>query len=143
MVYVMMRLTVGNISFTIDMQLYLRASTVRRINRAREKGQHLRFRTKLKIARDMLKAIAPYPLAEPVAHLDQRWPLKRLDDLEHVLRLVRIREQITNRSDRGQGAQGVNLHFSSVSENHTKCRVALRAAPAGGSRRLEPLLRTG
>lgn len=59
MVYVMLRLTVGSLSFTVDMQLYLRASTVRRLNRARESGQQLQFHTKLKIARDMLKAIEP------------------------------------------------------------------------------------
>ncbi len=33
-VYVMLRLTVGNVSFTVDMRPYLRASTIRRLNRA-------------------------------------------------------------------------------------------------------------
>jgi hypothetical protein len=35
-VYVLLRLTVGEVSFTIDMQLYLRASTVRRLNKNRQ-----------------------------------------------------------------------------------------------------------
>lgn len=59
MVYVMLRLTVGTVSFTVKMQLYLRAKTIRRLNRSREKGEKLKFRTKLEIARAMLTAIAP------------------------------------------------------------------------------------
>jgi hypothetical protein len=58
-IYVTLRLTVGNISLTVDIQLYLREKTVRRLNRARRRGQRLPFRTKLTIARQMLKAIAP------------------------------------------------------------------------------------
>jgi hypothetical protein len=58
-VYVMLRLTVGDISATVDIQLYLRRQTVRKLNRARRRGEALPFRTKLTIARDMLKAIAP------------------------------------------------------------------------------------
>jgi hypothetical protein len=59
-VYVMLRLTVGSASFTIDMAPYLRASTVRRLNKAREKEQRLTFRTKIHIAREMLEAVAPF-----------------------------------------------------------------------------------
>ena len=57
-VYVMLRLTVGHISVTVDIQLYLRRKTVRKLNRARRRGERLPFRTKLTIARHMLKAIA-------------------------------------------------------------------------------------
>jgi hypothetical protein len=58
-VYVMLRLTVGSVSFSVDIAPYLRASTVRRLNRAREKGERLTFRTKIKIALEMLEAVAP------------------------------------------------------------------------------------
>jgi hypothetical protein len=58
-IYVTLRLTVGDISLTVDIQLYLKEKTVRKLNRARRRGQRLPFRTKLTIARQMLKAIAP------------------------------------------------------------------------------------
>jgi len=59
MVYVVLRLTVGNISVTIDVQLYLREKTIRHLNRSRQQGEKLQFRTKLEIAREMLEAITP------------------------------------------------------------------------------------
>jgi hypothetical protein len=58
-VYVMLRLTVGSASFTVDIAPYLRASTIRRLNKTREKGERLTFRTKIQIARAMLEAVAP------------------------------------------------------------------------------------
>jgi hypothetical protein len=59
-VYVMLRLTVGEVSFTVDLQLYLRASTVRRLNKDREPGNHLIFRSKIEVAQQMLAAVAPF-----------------------------------------------------------------------------------
>lgn len=56
-VYVMLRLIVGDISLTVDMQQYLRKETVTELNRKRRKGKKLRFRNKLTIARQMLKAV--------------------------------------------------------------------------------------
>ncbi len=56
-VYVMLRLIVGDISMTLDVQQYLREETVIRLNRKRRRGNKLRFRTKLVIARQMLKAV--------------------------------------------------------------------------------------
>ena len=58
-VYVLLRLTIGNISFTVDMVPYLRAKTVRQLNRARTKEEQLTFRTKIQIARAMLEAVKP------------------------------------------------------------------------------------
>jgi hypothetical protein len=58
-VYVILRLTVGDVSFTIDMVPYLRAKTVRRLNRVRRKCEKLTFRTKIQIARSMLETVAP------------------------------------------------------------------------------------
>ena len=59
-VYVMLRLIIGNISLTVDLQQYLREATVKKLNRQRRRGQKLRFRTKLTIARQMLKAAARF-----------------------------------------------------------------------------------
>jgi len=73
-VYVMLRLIVGNASFTIDMAPYLRASTVRRLNKAREKGERLTFRTKIQIARAMLEAVAALiPVDYQVYLLSDSW----------------------------------------------------------------------
>jgi hypothetical protein len=59
-VYIMLRLTVGEVSFTIDMQLYLRASTVRRLNKERKPHNQPAFRSKIDIAQQMLDAVAPF-----------------------------------------------------------------------------------
>lgn len=56
-VYVMLRLTIGPISFTLDMRPYLRASTVRRLNKDRAEDEQLTYLTKLEIAREMLDAV--------------------------------------------------------------------------------------
>lgn len=58
-VYVLLRLSIGNISFTVDVQLYLRRATIHKLNRKRRQGKQLRFRSKMTIAMQMLKAIAP------------------------------------------------------------------------------------
>jgi hypothetical protein len=63
-VYVMLRLTVGEVSFTIDMQLYLRASTMRRLNKEREPDNRLTFPSKIDIAQQMLEAVAPFVPAD-------------------------------------------------------------------------------
>jgi hypothetical protein len=56
-VYVLLRLTIGNVSFTVDMVPYLRAKTVRQLNRARSKEERLTFHTKIQIAKAMLEAV--------------------------------------------------------------------------------------
>jgi len=58
-VYVLLRITIGPLSFTIDLAPYLRAKTVRRLNRKRATGERLTFRSKIDIAREMLEVIAP------------------------------------------------------------------------------------
>lgn len=58
-VYVLLRITIGPLSFTVDSVPYLRASTVRRLNRERPRGERLKFRTKIHLARAMLEAVAP------------------------------------------------------------------------------------
>jgi hypothetical protein len=56
-VYIMLRLTIGNVSFTVDIVPYLRAETVRRLNRDRAEDEQLTFRSKIQIARAMLEAL--------------------------------------------------------------------------------------
>jgi hypothetical protein len=58
-VYLVCHLKVGFISFAINWRIYLREKTVRRVNRNRAKGQRLRFRSKYRLAREMLAEIAP------------------------------------------------------------------------------------
>ncbi len=57
--YLACTVAVGTIVVTFDLQLYLRASTVRRINRRRAPAQRLPFVSKLRLARRMLEALRP------------------------------------------------------------------------------------
>jgi hypothetical protein len=57
--YVVCTMRIGSHVATIDLQLYLRQKTVRRLNRKRPKEQRLRFRTKYRIARQMLVELHP------------------------------------------------------------------------------------
>jgi hypothetical protein len=65
--YVVCTLRIGANVATIDLQLYLRERTVRRLNRRRPKGRRLPFRTKYRIARHMLVELAPL--------LPKGWPV--------------------------------------------------------------------
>jgi len=58
-VYLICHLKIGFINFALNWRIYLREKTVRRLNRQRATGQRLRFRTKYRLARDMLAEIAP------------------------------------------------------------------------------------
>ena len=74
MVFLLLRLHVGPFSFTVDMRLYLREKTVRRINRGRPKAQRLKFRSKISLARTMLSEVAPLiPDDYPVYVLFDSW----------------------------------------------------------------------
>ena len=57
--YVACTMRVGPNVATVDLQLYLREKTVRRLNRKRPKEQRIPFRTKYRIARQMLAALRP------------------------------------------------------------------------------------
>jgi hypothetical protein len=56
-VYLVCHLKIGFISFAINWRIYLREKSVRRINRQRAKGQRLKFRSKYRLAREMLAEI--------------------------------------------------------------------------------------
>ena len=57
--YVVCTMRVGPNVATVDLQLYLREKTVRRLNRQRPKEQRLPFRSKYRIARQILVELAP------------------------------------------------------------------------------------
>jgi hypothetical protein len=57
--YLECTLCIGKIVVTVDLRLYLRAKTVRRINRRRPPGQRIPFRSKNSLARSMLEALRP------------------------------------------------------------------------------------
>ena len=57
--YVACTMRAGQNVATVDVQLYLRQKTVRRLNRKRPREEHLSFRSKYRIARQMLVALRP------------------------------------------------------------------------------------
>jgi hypothetical protein len=58
--YVVCTMRAGQNVATVDVALYLREKTVRRLNRKRPKGERLSFRSKYRIARQMLLALRPH-----------------------------------------------------------------------------------
>lgn len=57
--YLVCTLRVGKQTATVDLRLYLREQTVRRLNRQREKKNRLPFRSKYRIARTILEQLRP------------------------------------------------------------------------------------
>jgi hypothetical protein len=57
--YLVCTLRIGRIVATVDLRLYLRTKTVRRINRHRPRGQRVPFRSKNSLARSVLEALRP------------------------------------------------------------------------------------
>ncbi len=57
--YVECTLRVGNLTATLDLRLYLREKTIQRINRQRSPDQQLRFRSKNRIAQEILDSLRP------------------------------------------------------------------------------------
>src|SRR5438477_8370168 len=49
----------GDLTATVDLRLYLRAKTVRRLNRHRSPEHRLHFRSKFRLARALLEALKP------------------------------------------------------------------------------------
>jgi hypothetical protein len=73
-VYVLSRLHVGPFSFTVDLRVYMRKKTVRRLNRKRPEGRRLKFRSKYSLARAMLAELEPLiPDGYPVYVLFDSW----------------------------------------------------------------------
>ena len=57
--YLVCTMRVGKQTATVDLRLYLRAKTVRRLNRKRKKQERLHFRSKYRIARTILEQLRP------------------------------------------------------------------------------------
>lgn len=57
--YLACTLCIGKIVVTVDLRLYLRQKTVRRLNRHRPASQRIPFRSKNRLARSMLEALRP------------------------------------------------------------------------------------
>jgi hypothetical protein len=57
--YLAANLRIGKIMVTVDLRLYLRAKTVRRLNRQRKPGQRIPFRSKNSLASSILAALRP------------------------------------------------------------------------------------
>ena len=73
-VHVSLRVAIGSLGYTFSFRLYLREKTVRRLNRKRVKGDRLRFKSKYKLAREMLEALrAQLPAGYQVYVLFDRW----------------------------------------------------------------------
>jgi len=65
---------IGSWGYTFGWRIYLRAKTVRRLNREHPKGQRLPFRSKYRLDQEMLKELKPYlPDGYPVYVLFDRW----------------------------------------------------------------------
>ena len=73
-VHVTLRVQIGSYSYTFAWRLYLREKTVRRLNRRRAKGKRLRFKSKYRLAREMLEEFrALLPEGYTVYVLFDRW----------------------------------------------------------------------
>lgn len=57
--YLVCTLRIGELTATVDLRLYLREKTVRRLNRQRPKGERLHYRSKFRLARQMLESLRP------------------------------------------------------------------------------------
>jgi hypothetical protein len=72
--YVESHVQMGLLGFTFDTQLYLREKTIRKLNRQRQPGQRLPFRSKYRIARAMLVEMAAIlPKGYPVYVTFDSW----------------------------------------------------------------------
>jgi hypothetical protein len=73
-VHVALRLHVGPYSYTFTWRPYLRVKTVHHLNKQRPEGQRLKFRSKLRLAQEMLEELLPYlPQDAAVYVLFDRW----------------------------------------------------------------------
>jgi len=73
-VHVTLRVQIGSYSYTFAWRLYLREKTVRRLNRGRPKEKRLRFKSKYRLAREMLEELrALLPEGYTVYVLFDRW----------------------------------------------------------------------
>ena len=77
-VFITVHIACGKRSVPLALRLYLRQTTVRKINRARAKGQRIPFKSKLTLAKEILKELAAHlPKEQPVYVLFDSWYASR------------------------------------------------------------------
>ena len=83
--YLACTLCVGDVIVTLDVRLYLRARTVRVINRHREPHERIRFRSKNTMVRQMLQRIAPLlpPELKVIVQFDSWYASKKILKFVH------------------------------------------------------------
>jgi hypothetical protein len=122
--YLACTICVGDVILTLDVRLYLRARTVRIINRHRAPEERVRFRSKNTIVRQMLERIAP--------HLPPGWPvIVQFDSWyasKKLLKFVHRRKwQFTCGLKSNRKLNGIRLseqHRKEKHKWHTRVRVA-------------------
>jgi hypothetical protein len=73
-VHVSCRVQVGSYSYPFAFRLYLRAKTVRRLNRSRPPETRLKFKSKYQLAKEILQELKPYiPAGYKVYVMFDRW----------------------------------------------------------------------
>jgi hypothetical protein len=121
--YLACTLSVGSMTLTLDIRLYLRARTVRIINRGRASEDRIRFRSKNSLAREMLGRIAPLlpPEWAVIVQFDSWYASNKLLKFVH-----RQHWQFTCATKSNRNLDGVNLdqhHRRLRHKHHTKVRV--------------------
>jgi hypothetical protein len=78
MAYVVVHVLIGSVHLVFDVPIYLRERTVRRLNRRRPREKRLHFRSKYRLARQVLEALKPLlPQGWAVYVLCDRWYTSR------------------------------------------------------------------
>ncbi len=78
MAYVVVHLLIGSVHLVFDVPIYLRERTVRCLNRRRPREKRLHFRSKHRLARQVLEALKPLlPQGWAVYGLCARWYTSR------------------------------------------------------------------
>lgn len=73
-VFITIHLACGQRSIPLALKIYLRKNVVRKLNRARDKGKRLPFKSKLTLAKEILKELAALlPQTQPVYVLFDSW----------------------------------------------------------------------
>jgi hypothetical protein len=121
--YLACTICVREVILTLDVRLYLRARTVRMINRQRPPEERVRFRSKNTIVRQMLARIAPYlpPDWPVIVQFDSWYASKKLLKFVH-----RQQWQFTCGVRSNRKLNGIRLseqHLKEKHKWHTRVRV--------------------
>jgi hypothetical protein len=117
---------VGDLTATLELRLYLRAKTVRRLNRLRPPGQRLAFRSKNALARAMLESLRPLLPAGWTVYVqfDSWYASERLLKYVHRQGWHAVCALKSNRKLQGQRLR----QFATTLQHKRYTRVAVTAA---------------